>query len=276
MRLRTESEVCFSGDEKTYRQSRTMVLVRALVVGGAFAGAGPLWIYLGAPWIVPAICILFALFAVPYFIRDCYSAWRSNNWLMRLDRGRIWLNMRSYSHYNFEPSATVIETACQDIESVCKERSRYVGPMDVRPGTVRATTMVTLRIRFHQPIPTQIVESLRAERRRLVAHRYFGIFTISGRSHDDLVSVADDHTLTILWLSQNVSIHPRIDDAIARLRQEGVAVETAETHEWLWSSLALDDQDQMIAELENRGRVLEAKRLKARQAENREQALASL
>jgi len=246
-----------------------------LVVGGLFAGAGPLWIYLGAPWIVPAMCILFALFAVLYFIRDLLSSWRSSNWLMRLDRGRIWLNIRAYSHYNFESAATVIETACQDIESVCKERSRFVGPMDVRPGTVRASTMVTLRIRFHEPIPAQIVESLQAERRRLVAHRYFGIFTISGRSHDDLVSVADDHTLTILWLSQNVSVRPRIDDAITRFRQEGVAVETAETREWLWSSLAPDEQDQMIAELESRGRVPEAKRLKARQSENREEALAT-
>jgi hypothetical protein len=268
MQLRHDSDIFFSGGELTFRQSRLIAVIGCVVLSVLFAGAGPLWYYLEAPWFVVIMCGLTALLVVPYFISNAVATCRATNWLMRLDKQQLWLNIRSYSHHNYAAAATVIETSCGEIESVSKQRSTFVGPMDIEKGGVRAAKSTVLQIRFREPIPAEVVEAIKAERQRIVSHRYFGFVTVTSRSHDDPVSLSDEHTLKVLWSSQNSMIRPSLEAALESLHDRGVDVGRAEKNEWLWSSLSPLEQDQMIEELENRGQVIEARRL----TERREQA----
>lgn len=261
MRLRNLSDVYFSGHGQIFRQSRIGTLLRALVLGGAFAGAGPLWYSLDAPWFVSAMCLLTAIPIVGFLIGDVCSAFRRSNWLLSLDGDEVRLNMRSYSHHGFTDGDTIIATSCSEIEEVGLERTKYVGPMGVSNGDVEMRTSTVLRLVFHQPIPDEILEAIRAERGRVSRRTYFGGLTVSSRSHNDPVSIDGDRTLLLLWTCQSSFVRPSPKKAVSHFANCGVTVREPVQRDWKWSSLSESEQDEMLDQLRARGRVVEAKRL---------------
>jgi len=140
MRLHRQDEV--PGDEQGLlcRQSRLAGIMKLIVWRGILAVFPFFGWKLGEPWLF-WIGIALAAIVIPITTLDLAAMFRATNWLVRISREGLWINLRSYRDRNMSPDTlTVVRLGYREIARVGQHKEKYTTPSDIaRRGTPPGT-----------------------------------------------------------------------------------------------------------------------------------------
>lgn len=192
-----------------------------------------------------------------YFSKEAVRSWVSTNWLMRVGRNSLWLNLRSYRHVHYPPGRTVL---CVPYDEITLVR-RHTAFREVRTnGRCTKWREVCLEILLNEAVTAEVREELAVERRRREETSFFGISVRSTMTHVP-VTVHGDNTLRVMWLSRVDWVTPGIKRALETLRafcRIGEPVETAVPEP---SELSDESFNKLVLELVQTGQPMNARRL---------------
>ncbi len=137
MRLCRQDEVPEDEHGLLCRQSRLAGLFRLIVWSGVLAIFPVFGWKLGKPWLF-WIGIAMAAVVIPMALLELAAMFRATNWLLRIGRDGVWINLRSYRDRDNDPDAlSVVHLGYEEIASVGRHTEAYTTP--ARPSSEAAT-----------------------------------------------------------------------------------------------------------------------------------------
>jgi len=153
MRLYRQTEVPEDEQGLLCRQSRLMGIVRLIIWCGVLAIAPVIGWKTGKPWVL-WIGVALAAVVIPIAVLELAAMFRATNWLLRIGRDGLWINLRSYRDRNVVPDAlSVLHLDYGEIARVGQHAESYTTPSEIAgsatpPGVAATTTSTEWRDKF--------------------------------------------------------------------------------------------------------------------------------
>lgn len=206
------------------RQRKLGVTLGSLLFIAVFVGIPVvLWVNEVSIWFI-GFAFLFTMLIVPMVLRSLIGVHRSSNWVMKVDAGGVWLNFRSYMHYQFENAESVVFVGYDEIEKVYEQSEIKIDP-GIGDSESRDVRVRSLILELTHTDTEEFKAALRAENnRRETTKRFFGLVTTSSRQGHVVLMLKEGNRIEIPWkdprsMGNNV-LSPKLEGALEHLRYE--------------------------------------------------------
>jgi hypothetical protein len=257
MKLYRQDEVPEDEHELLCRQSRLLGIVRLMIWRGFLAVFVFFGWKLGEPWLF-WIGIALAAIVIPMGVADLAATFRATNWLMRIGRDGVWINLRSYRDRDVIPDApSVVHLDYGEIASVGRHTESYSTPSEkaAGPGAHGAVGGSTewrdafLEIQLNHDQTDELKVALN-NLRHPAAPNQSPSGQMRANVHRSSVWLVSPDVIRIGWVSAHGSaVLPRIATALTRLDGSVRVAEPTRRKRPSWRKLTADEVAELAREL---------------------------
>jgi Ribosomal protein L7/L12 C-terminal domain len=203
-----------------YRQSRFSTVLGSIVMILLFGGIPFLYIKFEFPVFFLVIILLLDLLIIPALLSTLVGACRSSNWALAIEYDCLWINLRSFSNYNFAVAKSII---CLNYDEI-----KTVYPLIQDSSNVRISNNDTggieksLVIELNHTETDELIKNVREENNRRDEKKIlFGLGTSSSKIGKSHVHTNSDNQLKIIWkgFNSSINIKPRLDKLLEEISQ---------------------------------------------------------
>lgn len=233
------------------RQSPVRGLISSLIFCAILIGFVLLLWHAGFPWLVWGWVALLSVLLVPWIVADAWLKFRSTNWLLRLGRDGLWINLRSYQNRHLPDAATVLCLRYEEIASARRHVETWSTPSE--PASLRGTywKQESLELTLVSGATREIAYALVDERNRRAA--------IKGKLQ--AVTVPAAGVVRIAWRGPGDDVVPPLPRVLDELGRRIHVGEPTRTDYGDWSRMGEAELGRLVAQLVRSGDDLEAARL---------------
>jgi hypothetical protein len=217
MRLITPEEM--PGDVRgvVCRQSRVVSALGTTVMLSLILGAPGFLIWQAhPPWWVMLLAATVAGLIVRWFVGIMIKSWRASNWLLRIGRDGLWINVRSYLNHELPTGKTIVFLPFDEIGYA---RERVVKRAEKNRGRTMAWTDKYLELALNGVSTDELCAELAAELSRRVTETHLGGLATSRSRHGHApVTVAESSVIRIAWRGRYDWVSPSLRRTLAALR----------------------------------------------------------
>jgi hypothetical protein len=210
-------------------------------------------------WWVVLLVVAIALFVIQWPLGVIIKSWRSSNWVLRIARDGLWINLRSYLNYEFSPARTV---AFVPNDEIAHARELTVKRVERNNGRTMAWTDRFLELELAGVSTEELRCQLAAELGRHVSRSYLaGLVTSRSRHGHVPVTVPDSNVIRIAWRGRYDWVSPSLRRTLEELRPrvrigESTCADFTDLH-----ALTNDEVDRLTRQLVESGDKLGAIKL---------------
>jgi hypothetical protein len=260
MRLVTPEEMPADLRGVVCRQSRVVSALGTAVLLALIIGVPAFLMWQAElPWWVMVFAAALAGFVVRWFLGNMVKSWRPSNWLLRIDRDGLWINIRSYLNRDFAPAKTVIHVPYNEIARV---REHIVKRAEKTSDSTTVWTDRYMDLELLEAAPEEIRAELAEERRRHVTRSHLGGF-VTSRSRNGHVPVTapENDVIRIAWRGRYDWVSPSLRRALQELRPRVRIGEPTRDDRTDLHALSAGEVDKLTRELVESGDKLGAIKL---------------
>jgi hypothetical protein len=233
------------------RQSPLRGLVGGLIVCAALIGFVFLLWHRGVPWFVWGGCAVLAALLATWFLADAMAKFRPANWLLRLGRDGLWINLRSYQNHHLPEAATVAHLAYEEIASAHRHIETWSTPAEPSSNAGTHWKQESLELTLASGEAREIAKALADERGRRAA--------IKGKHQ--AVSVPAAGVVRIAWRGHGNDVVPPLSRVLGELSRRVKVGEPTRTDRADWCQLSDAELDELVSQLARSGDDLTAAQL---------------
>jgi hypothetical protein len=260
MRLDTPNEMPTDIRGLVCRQSRTVSALATMVMLTLLLGVPGFLIWQARPvwWVVLPVVAVAGLI-VRWFVGIMIKSWRSSNWLLRVARDGLWINLRSYLNYELPLGKTVVFLPFDEIGNA---REHIVKRAEKNRGRTMAWTDRYLELELNGVSTDELRAELAAELRRHVTRQHVGGLATSRSRHGHApVTVPEPGVIRIAWRGRYDWVSPSLRRTLGELRPRVRIGETTSADLTNLHALTSEEVDKLARQLVESGDKLGAVKL---------------
>jgi hypothetical protein len=167
-------------------------------------------------WWVMLLVAAIAVFLIQWPLGMLVKTLRSSNWVLRIARDGLWLNLRSYLNHEFSPAKTI---AFLPYEEIAFAREHCVKRCEKNHGRTMAWTDRFLELELVGVSTEELREELTAERNRHVTRTHLGGLVTSRSRHGHVpVTAPQVNLIRIAWRGRYDLVTPSLQRTLSELR----------------------------------------------------------
>ena len=168
------------------------------------------------PWWAMLLAAAVAGLIVRWFVGIFVKCWRPSNWLLRIARDGLWINLRSYLNYELPPAKTVVFLPYDEIAYAREHAAKLA---EKNRGRTMTWTDRFLELEIVGVSTDELCSELAAELRRQVTRTHLGGLATSRSRHGHApVTVHDSHVIRIAWRGRYDWVSPSLRRTLGELR----------------------------------------------------------
>jgi hypothetical protein len=168
------------------------------------------------PWWAIVLAAAVAGILVRWFVGIIVKLWRSSNWVLRIARDGLWINLRSYLNHKLSPATTVAFLPYDEIAFAREHSAKHV---ERNNGRTMAWTDRFLELELARASTDELRAALAAELGRQVTRTHLGgLATSRSRYAHVPVTVPGENVIRIAWRGRHDWVSPSLRRALGELR----------------------------------------------------------